>query len=64
VQAYVRGEGLPQRVDLSSHRGQWIVLCFYPRDLTFICPTELAAFAECHDDVLDERAVVIGTTTD
>jgi peroxiredoxin (alkyl hydroperoxide reductase subunit C) len=64
VQAYVRGEGSPSEFDLSSHRGKWIVLFFYPRDFTFICPTELAAFAERHDDFLDERAVVIGASTD
>jgi alkyl hydroperoxide reductase subunit AhpC len=64
VQAYVRGEGSPSEFDLSSHRGKWVVLFFYPRDFTFICPTELAAFAERHDDFLDERAIVIGASTD
>ena len=28
--AYVEGEGL------SSYKGQWIVLCFYPGDFTFV----------------------------
>jgi alkyl hydroperoxide reductase subunit AhpC len=64
VQAYVRGEGSPSEFDLSSQRGKWVVLFFYPRDFTFICPTELAAFAERHGDFLDERAIVIGASTD
>jgi alkyl hydroperoxide reductase subunit AhpC len=64
VQAYVRGEGSPSEFDLSSHGGKWVVLFFYPRDFTFICPTELAAFAERHGDFLDERAIVIGASTD
>jgi alkyl hydroperoxide reductase subunit AhpC len=64
VQAYVRGESSPSEFDLSSHLGKWVVLFFYPRDFTFICPTELAAFAERHDDFLGERAVVIGASTD
>ena len=64
VQAYVRGEGSPSEFDLSNHRGKWVVLFFYPRDFTFICPTELAAFAERHEDFLTERAVVIGASTD
>ena len=64
VQAYVRGERSPSEFDLSAHRGKWVVLFFYPRDFTFICPTELAAFAERHADFLDERAVVIGASTD
>jgi alkyl hydroperoxide reductase subunit AhpC len=64
VQAYVRGERAPSEFALATHRGRWVVLFFYPRDFTFICPTELAAFAERHDDFLDERAIVIGASTD
>src|SRR5262245_13525671 len=64
VQAWVRGERAPTELALSDHRGKWVVLFFYPRDFTFICPTELAAFAERHDDFLDDRAVVIGASTD
>jgi peroxiredoxin 2/4 len=64
MQAYVRGERAPSEFSLSSHRGRWVVLFFYPRDFTFICPTELAAFAERHDDFLSERAVVLGASTD
>src|SRR5262245_6669261 len=45
VQAYVRGERGPSEFALSSHSGRWVVLFFYPRDFTFICPTELASFA-------------------
>jgi alkyl hydroperoxide reductase subunit AhpC len=64
VQAYVRGERAPTEFALSSHRGRWVVLFFYPRDFTFICPTELASFAELHDDFLHERAVVLAASTD
>jgi alkyl hydroperoxide reductase subunit AhpC len=64
VQAYVRGERGPSEFSLSSHRGGWVVLFFYPRDFTFICPTELASFAERHNDFLGERAVVLGASTD
>jgi alkyl hydroperoxide reductase subunit AhpC len=64
VQAYVRGERAPSEFALSSHRGRWVVLFFYPRDFTFICPTELASFAEHHDAFLGERAVVLGASTD
>ena len=64
VQAHVRGERAPSEFALSNHRGRWVVLFFYPRDFTFICPTELAAFAERHDDFVDENAVVLGPSTD
>lgn len=33
--AYVSGEGF-KNVRLSDHQGQWVVLCFYPGDFTFV----------------------------
>jgi peroxiredoxin (alkyl hydroperoxide reductase subunit C) len=33
--AYVRGKGF-QNIKLSDYRGQWVVLCFYPGDFTFV----------------------------
>jgi hypothetical protein len=33
--AYVVGEGF-KNVKLSDYRGQWVVLCFYPGDFTFV----------------------------
>jgi len=32
---YVSGEGF-KNIKLSDHRGQWVVLCFYPGDFTFV----------------------------
>jgi peroxiredoxin (alkyl hydroperoxide reductase subunit C) len=49
---------------LAEHRGKWLVLFFYPRDFTFICPTELVAFGELEADFKAEEAVVIGASTD
>jgi hypothetical protein len=33
--AFVAGEGF-KPVRLSDYKGQWIVLCFYPGDFTFV----------------------------
>jgi hypothetical protein len=33
--AYIAGEGF-KNVRLSSYRGQWVLLCFYPGDFTFV----------------------------
>jgi alkyl hydroperoxide reductase subunit AhpC len=63
VQAYLRDEPAPIVFDLSAHRGSWIVLFFYPGDFTLICPTELAAFADRHDDFTQEGAVVLAVST-
>ena len=39
--------------------GRWTVVYFYPKDFTFICPTEIAAM-----DILNEEADVIGISGD
>jgi len=33
--AYIQGKGF-QNVKLSDYKGQWVVLCFYPGDFTFV----------------------------
>ena len=63
LQAYVRGEPAPIVFPFSRHRGSWIVLFFYPGDFTLICPTELAAFANRHDDFVKEGAVLLAAST-
>ena len=30
---------------LADYAGKWLMLLFYPRDFTFVCPTELVAFS-------------------
>ena len=64
VEAYERGAPAPTTFSLSDHRGKWVVLFFYPRDFTFVCATEIAAFAERHAAFLNDQAVVIGASTD
>ncbi|HEY7036115.1 MAG TPA: peroxiredoxin [Thermomicrobiales bacterium] len=62
--AYVRGATDPQPLRLSDYRGKWLVLFFYPRDFTFVCPTEIQAFARLHGEFTAENAVVLGASTD
>ena len=33
-------------ITLSSYKGKWVVLFFYPLDFTFVCPTEITAFSD------------------
>ncbi|TNE60966.1 MAG: peroxiredoxin [Alphaproteobacteria bacterium] len=47
-----------------SHPGKWTVLFFWPKDFTFVCPTEIVAFNELNDDFADRDAVLIGASTD
>jgi len=37
VTAYQNGEF--KKVKFADFKGKWVVLFFYPRDFTFICPT-------------------------
>lgn len=53
-----------KKISLSDFRGKWVVLFFYPLDFTFICPTEIRAFARKQKDFENLNAVVIGASTD
>lgn len=47
-----------------SYPGKWLVLYFYPKDFTFVCPTEIVEFDKRAKDFADRGAVVIGGSTD
>src|SRR6478735_9329404 len=64
VDYWIRGAHGPRRMTLAEHRGSWVVLFFYPRDFTFICPTELQAFGELEAEFANEDAVVVAASTD
>ncbi len=60
--AYKAGEFV--NVSLKDYKGKWVVLFFYPRDFTFICPTEIKEFAKMEEDFKKLDGVVIGASTD
>ena len=62
LDAYHNGEF--KKIGLADYKGQWIILFFYPRDFTFICPTELHEFAKREADFKKENAVIFGASTD
>ena len=39
--AFAFRDGRFAPVTLSSFQGQWVVLFFYPRDFSYVCPTEI-----------------------
>jgi peroxiredoxin (alkyl hydroperoxide reductase subunit C) len=51
-------------VDNTSDAGKWKIFFFWPKDFTFICPTEIAAFGKLNGDFNDRDAVVYGGSTD
>ncbi len=51
-------------LQLSSLRGKYVVLLFYPMDFTFVCPTELVAFDNSHDKFAALNADIVSVSTD
>lgn len=47
-----------------SHPGQWVIYFFWPKDFTFVCPTELKAFNDMHEEFLDRDATLVGGSID
>ena len=53
-----------QTVTLSSLRGKWVVLYFYPKDLTPGCTTEACNFQEALPNFKSLNAEIIGVSKD
>lgn len=51
-------------IDNESFKDKWLVVFFWPKDFTFVCPTEIAAFAKLNGDFTDRDAVLLGASTD
>ena len=51
-------------VNQDTYKGKWKVVFFYPKDFTFVCPTEIAAFNELHEEFKDRDAELLGASTD
>ena len=52
------------RIDQASDAGKWKVVFFWPKDFTFICPTEIAEFGRLNREFVDRDAVVYGVSID
>jgi peroxiredoxin (alkyl hydroperoxide reductase subunit C) len=44
--------------------GKWMVIFFYPKDFTFVCPTEIVEFNNNHDKFKALNAELYGASTD
>jgi peroxiredoxin (alkyl hydroperoxide reductase subunit C) len=49
---------------LSSYKGKYVVLFFYPLDFTFVCPSEIIAFDTALEKFHKKNAEVIGVSVD
>ena len=48
----------------TSYDGKWKVYFFWPKDFTFVCPTEIAAFGKLNRDFADREAQLLGVSID
>ncbi len=48
----------------NDFEGKWKVYFFWPKDFTFVCPTEIAAFGKANKEFADRDAQVLGGSTD
>ena len=53
-----------EQVTDQSYPGKWKVLFFWPKDFTFVCPTELVAFNKLYEDFQDRDAQLLGASVD
>lgn len=64
VTAYQKGHEGFRHVSLKDYKGKWLVLFFYPRDFTFICPTEIRAFGQQQAEFTKLGAEILAASTD
>jgi peroxiredoxin (alkyl hydroperoxide reductase subunit C) len=53
-----------KKVSNKDYAGKWIVFYTYPKDFTFVCPTEIVEFDKKLKDFGDRGAVLLGGSMD
>ena len=51
-------------INEKSFAGKWKVIVYYPKDFTFVCPTEIVAYDKMFQDFEDRDAVLLTGSTD
>jgi peroxiredoxin (alkyl hydroperoxide reductase subunit C) len=64
VVAYKKGVDEFLKISLSDYKGKWLVFFFYPRDFTFVCPTELKGFAKAAAEFKELNCEILAISTD
>ena len=47
-----------------TYKGKWLVLFLYPKDFTFVCPTEIKGFSDMNKDFQDRNAQILTASVD
>lgn len=64
AQAVINGGEIVNDFTLEQFKGKYVVLFFYPKDFTFVCPTELFAFQEKLEEFKARNTEVVAVSTD
>ncbi|WP_028358236.1 peroxiredoxin [Brackiella oedipodis] len=58
------GQSAFEDITESSFPGKWKVIYFYPKDFTFVCPTEIVGFNNLASEFESREAVLMGGSVD
>ena len=58
------GQSAFETITEKSFPGKWKVIYFYPKDFTFVCPTEITGYAKLAKQFEERDAVLLGGSTD
>ncbi len=64
MDAYDAKTGHYVTVNSDDYKGKWTVVCFYPADFTFVCPTEIAAMNAKYDEFQELGVEILAVSTD
>lgn len=53
-----------QEVTNDTYKGKWLVVFFYPKDFTFVCPTEIKGFGDLNGQFKERDAQVLTGSVD
>ncbi|MFH0242543.1 peroxiredoxin [Streptomyces sp. HK10] len=53
-----------EQINHKTYEGKWKVVFFWPKDFTFVCPTEIAAFGKLNDEFADRDTQILGVSGD
>ena len=60
----VMPDGSFKQISLEDYKGKYVLLFFYPLDFTFVCPTEIIAFSDRHEEFAVLNVQILGVSID
>ena len=51
-------------INNQTYAGKWLCVFFYPKDFTFVCPTEITGFAQVNQQFLDRDCQILTGSVD